>query len=218
VRNGLDRESRNQYDIVVVAKDNPDDPRFQKTTEVAVTIFIDDVNDNPPVFLQYDVKRVREDAGINSTIMEVKAVDRDAPNTDNSKLRYWLEDSSGLFNVSTTAPYIIYVQSDMKDHVGLYNVTVMAEDMGEPTLTGSTVVTISVEDVNLHQPAFNNLPSQNKIRIYEVHNSFINCEIIHIRRTINFVYFVDKVGQSTNYRFQRNAYQSSNIAYNLKST
>ncbi|WAQ95200.1 CELR3-like protein, partial [Mya arenaria] len=84
VQTPLDRETRSEYDIVVIAKDNPRDAAFQKTNETTVHISISDVNDNPPVFPQQPAIRILENIAINTTILTISATDADQENTNNS--------------------------------------------------------------------------------------------------------------------------------------
>ncbi|XP_052762245.1 cadherin-23-like [Mya arenaria] len=167
VQTPLDRETRSEYDIVVIAKDNPRDAAFQKTNETTVHISISDVNDNPPVFPQQPAIRILENIAINTTILTISATDADQENTNNSMLVYHVEDDNfNFFNISGNE---LYTQTDLRDHVGVYNVTVVANDLGDPQMSANTTIQVEVEDVNLHAPYFNNIPKGNILTLFEVY-------------------------------------------------
>ena len=69
VNSGLDRETKAQFALTVVAKDSGS-PSL--SASVVVTVIIDDVNDNPPMFSQsIFYGSIREDASTGSTVLKV---------------------------------------------------------------------------------------------------------------------------------------------------
>ena len=88
----------------------------------------------------------------------VQAVDEDDPSTrGNTKIRYTLDDDSeGRFAVDeTTALISTRTTFDREEEDNEYNITIRATDHGVPELSGTTVVTIKIQDANDHQPQFN---------------------------------------------------------------
>lgn len=166
----LDREQISQFSVVVVAKDNPVDVKVQKTNEKTIVIKIGDVNDNEPQFRERTYTgSIHENADINQTIMSIKAMDNDTD--DNAKLRYEMWSDTDLFKIDDTGK--ISVNSSLRDKVGEYSLSVIAFDHGSPVLNGSTIVNISVLDINLHNPQIQNIPQGREIKVYEVCARFI---------------------------------------------
>ena len=87
----------------------------------------------------------------------VQAVDEDDSSTvGNTKLKYSLDDDGkGRFLVDETTALISTSTSfDREKDDTEYNITIRATDDGAPQLSGTTVVTIRVQDDNDHKPQF----------------------------------------------------------------
>ena len=155
--------------MLIDAIDNPLNPSEEKSTSTTVTVVIEDVNDNPPIFDQsiYTVAKP-EDYSVNETILKVFAHDADEKN--NSKISYLIESmnySEPLFRINASTGDIL-VNVSLRDKVDIYELAVTAIDWGQPRLNGTATVIISVEDVNLHAPVITQLPTNNTIKIFEV--------------------------------------------------
>ena len=91
----------------------------------------------------------------------VQAIDEDDPSEEgNTDLTYTLDDdSNGLFVIDRTSGLIYNTMTFDRegDPENEYNVTVRATDKGAPQLSGTTIVTIRVEDANDHKPKFDPL-------------------------------------------------------------
>ena len=84
-------------------------------------------------------------------------MDEDDPLTvGNTKLKYILDDdSNGRFVVDETTALISTTESfDREKDDTEYNITIRATDLGNPSLSGTTVVTIRIQDANDHKPQF----------------------------------------------------------------
>ena len=84
-------------------------------------------------------------------------MDEDDPSTaSNTKIKYNLDDDSdGKFVVDeTTALISTTVSFDREKDDTEYNITIRATDLGNPPLSGTTVVTIRIQDANDHKPQF----------------------------------------------------------------
>lgn len=65
----LDRESRNQYDLVVEASDGAVDPR---RTSFTVSVQVTDIDDNSPVFSQQTyVVNVPENSPVGTVVLQL---------------------------------------------------------------------------------------------------------------------------------------------------
>ncbi|NXA72809.1 CAD19 protein, partial [Thryothorus ludovicianus] len=100
VASQMDRETKDQYLVIIQAKDMVGQPGAFSAT-ATVTINLSDINDNPPKFQQrLYYMSVSEDAPVGTTIGKVFAEDSDIG--DNAAMDYSIEgDSSDAFNIIT---------------------------------------------------------------------------------------------------------------------
>ncbi|XP_046575451.1 protein dachsous-like [Haliotis rubra] len=154
----LDREVTPQYLLLVVASDG----RLQATA--TVTVQVQDVNDNAPVFSQrlYS-SNIPASYQVGSMILQTTATDVDTGN--NGLVTYrkqanTAQDSSGAFQVERSSGRIIQVASVANLAGRTVNFTVIATDDGTPPLTSTANVTIRVvgDDEN-QSPMFRGVPS-----------------------------------------------------------
>lgn len=150
----LDRETRDHYNIELIAKDGGTPP---KIGILPIDISITDVNDNFPQFSQkvYNAS-VEEDIPVNSTILYVTANDLDIG--DNSKIVYIFaahqpqEDIESLFSIHSETGEIKTVGRLMYIPAHQYQLIVEASDSGVPPKTTQALVYIHVQDVNNNAP------------------------------------------------------------------
>ncbi|XP_068607158.1 protocadherin-23 [Brachionichthys hirsutus] len=152
----LDREARMQIRFLVVAADGGDPPLSSTAT---VTLQVEDVNDNEPVFRQqlYNVS-VPEHSAIGSCFLQVVATDADGP--EFGTLLYSLTDGFDepdkhpLFKVDPqTGALCVSQDIDGDGKQTFFDVLIKAEDPGG--LSAQTYVHIEVEDLNDNAPVFN---------------------------------------------------------------
>lgn len=162
----MDREKADSHVLVIVATDSPGDSSLQKTASTSVTVNVFDENDNSPVFehLLYNAS-VREDDTPGTFVTEVHAQDADELGSPNSQVSYTL--GSSLFVIDETTGQIT-TNTSLRGKVGSYSLTVTASDNGEPRMTGTANVTVTVIDVNLNTPQILNISDENKIPVAEV--------------------------------------------------
>src|SRR5690349_19731493 len=106
-----------------------------------LTVYVEDINDNKPVFVNapYTVK-IDETTPFGTTIFqEIQAIDRDQPNTPNSDIQYFIGqqtvDSQGAFFMmdSPHRPHIILKRSLDFDHgIRRFDMNIIAKDRGVP--------------------------------------------------------------------------------------
>ncbi|OCT87849.1 hypothetical protein XELAEV_18021551mg [Xenopus laevis] len=151
----LDREKISQYFIQMTAKDLGS-PILQ--TQVAFSLNISDINDNPPLFLQtnYDAI-IHENKNPGSFLCAVSAFDSDEG--VNAELTYSVVNSKiDVFSVPSLV-YIdpkngnIYSQRSFDyENIQVFQITVRVEDSGFPKLYSNATVSIFVLDVNDNYP------------------------------------------------------------------
>ncbi|NWW66036.1 CAD19 protein, partial [Ifrita kowaldi] len=96
----MDRETKDQYLVIIQAKDMVGQPGALSAT-ATVTINLSDINDNPPKFQQrLYYMSVSEEAPVGTTVGKVFAEDSDTG--DNAAMEYFIEgDSSDVFDIIT---------------------------------------------------------------------------------------------------------------------
>ncbi|XP_043928819.1 protocadherin-20 [Protopterus annectens] len=128
---------------------------------VKVKIGIKDINDNAPVFPVDEIHlSVSENAQINTRLaIEHSAVDPDIG--INGVQTYWLENDYGVFTLDVEehesgemTPYLIVMGPLDREREDEYVTTIIAEDGGNPPLTGAASLRVSITDVNDNCPSF----------------------------------------------------------------
>lgn len=150
----LDRETQPMYTLNVIASDTGKPPlHATKTIYLQVT----DINDNAPEFEQsvYNAN-VMEVAEPGTSVLKVVAVDRDEGN--NSMIQYYLADTpeshSQWFQIDQTSGLIsTRAQIDCETEP-VPELTVIATDGGQPPLSSTTKVLVTIHDVNDNEPIF----------------------------------------------------------------
>lgn len=153
VKQKLDREVQETYQLLVVAKDGGGPPRSGSLT---VNVVVDDVNDNDPKFTEkvYSAS-FGEDAGPGYKIITVMATDDDVNN--NGKIVYELNfilsgnsaDIDDKISVDRTTGDVTLKQ---KMSSGEYRFVIDARDLGSPPRSDQAVVTVTVLDTINNQP------------------------------------------------------------------
>ncbi|XP_074485681.1 protocadherin-23 [Sebastes fasciatus] len=152
----LDRETQMEVWFLVVAADGGE-PALSSTA--TVTVLVEDVNDNEPVFQQqlYNVS-IPEHSNVGSCFLQVVATDADGP--EFGTLLYSLsdgfdmQDKHPLFRIHPqTGELCVSQDIDRDSGQTVHDVLIKAEDPGG--LSAQTYVHIEVEDLNDNAPVFN---------------------------------------------------------------
>ncbi|XP_025782291.1 cadherin EGF LAG seven-pass G-type receptor 1 [Puma concolor] len=145
----LDREEVEHYRFGVEAVDHGSPP-MSSSASVSITVL--DVNDNDPMFTQpvYEL-RLNEDAAVGSSVLTLRARDRDANSVityqltgGNTRNRFALSSQSGGGLITLALP-LDYKQERQ------YVLAVAASD---GTRSHTAQVFINVTDANTHRPVF----------------------------------------------------------------
>ncbi|KAM4555445.1 protocadherin Fat 2 isoform 1-T1 [Odontesthes bonariensis] len=147
----LDREERDVYDVVVKVEDMRTPPR---TATARVKVFIDDVNDNSPQFLNLPFSMmVSEDSEPGDVLYQATAIDRDLG--ENGSIVYSLEDDYDLFRIDPDVGDVSLQRPLDFEALNKYVLTVLAADEGEPSY--STMAQLSIQVRNRTNPVFQTL-------------------------------------------------------------
>lgn len=144
----FDREEQDVYDIMVKVQDMRTPPR---TATTQVKVFIDDVNDNSPQFLNLPFSMIiSETSDPGDVLYQATAMDRDLG--ENGSIMYSLEENYNLFRIDPDVGDISLQRPLDFEALNKYVLTVWATDEGEPTHSAAAQLSIQVR--NQTQPIF----------------------------------------------------------------
>ncbi|XP_064481266.1 protein dachsous-like [Ornithodoros turicata] len=152
----LDREQQSQYHLVVIARDQGDPPR---TGTCNITVHVLDENDNDPHFEHSEYSAtLPEDAPLNSTVLVIKAMDRDEGL--NGRVTYSLgNETASLFNIDSDSGVITTAGLFNREKKSRYMFEVRASDSGKYDARWErAVVHVTVVDINDNRPVFTKYP------------------------------------------------------------
>ncbi|XP_068134493.1 protocadherin Fat 2 [Hyperolius riggenbachi] len=147
----FDREVQGKYDVIVEARDSRSPPRVSQTK---VEVYVEDVNDNAPIFLNTPYYVAVED-GIEpgDVIFQVSAMDKDAGG--NSALTYQLVEDYKYFRIDPSLGDIVLRQPFDYEALNQYVLKVIVRDSGEPSLKAEEEVVVIIR--NKSNPIFQSL-------------------------------------------------------------
>ena len=156
VKAPLDAEVKSRYTLTVTALDMAN-AGIRKQSSARVSIFVDDVNDNSPVFDLAGNKEVffEENRPAGSRVMRLNAVDADSgenarisyslANIDAEELPFEIDHFTGVIKSKKLIDY----EADRREYV----LRVRASDWGTPFRRQAEVkVKIHIKDVNDNRP------------------------------------------------------------------
>ena len=150
----LDREVQQLFTFTVVATDG--DIAMERTAEVVVNVSLLDLNDVVPAFSNDTYYAAwSEDTSLDTVLLTVVAVDFDLD--ENGTVEYFVVpgNDSTFFSINSTSGDIVLDREFDRETQDLFSIVVIAEDLGEPALTGTAEVVISILDVNDNIPQLN---------------------------------------------------------------
>ncbi|XP_029437278.1 cadherin-24 [Rhinatrema bivittatum] len=153
----LDREEKAQYTLLAQAVDRQSNRPLEPPSEFIIKV--QDINDNPPVFLQGPYyATVPEMSHVGTSVVQVTAQDADDPTYGNSaRLVYTVLEGQPFFSVDAQTGIIRTAIPNMdRETQDEYLVVIQAKDMGGHMggLSGTTTVTVTLSDVNDNPPKF----------------------------------------------------------------
>ena len=159
VSGNLDSEKHGLVTLQVIAKNLHQDIVTPANSDLAsVIVTVTDANDKPR-FPQSEYRaQVQEDAGINTFVANVTAVDDDASQAGDARLAYGItQGNTGSVFVIDSVTGVIRTAGNLdRETISQYRLTVSATDNGTPPLSGTATVVISLGDVNDNPPTLVN--------------------------------------------------------------
>uniref|UniRef100_A0A1I8NDN4 Cadherin domain-containing protein n=1 Tax=Musca domestica TaxID=7370 RepID=A0A1I8NDN4_MUSDO len=148
LRSPLDRETRDHYELHVVASDNGSPPA-QTSTRVVVRVL--DANDNDPRFLRPSYEfSIEENMSRGSLVGIIGATDLDLG--ENAAIRYSLLSANSSFQVNPLTGEITTREPLDREVAAVYELVAEARDQGTPYRSSRVTVKVHVTDVNDNQP------------------------------------------------------------------
>uniref|UniRef100_A0A1I8HLV4 CELR3 protein n=1 Tax=Macrostomum lignano TaxID=282301 RepID=A0A1I8HLV4_9PLAT len=156
----LDRETQPVLSFAVVSNNTKGQPGWLSQT-VNITIQLNDINDNAPVFSTSYAFSILENATVMSTVGRVEATDADLG--DNATVMYGIAGGAdGRFEIQVSSGEIRLSGSLDRETKDFYQLNVTATDRGSPSKQNSLIVNITVLDVNDVVPSFG-IPSTDAV-------------------------------------------------------
>ncbi|KAF1384678.1 hypothetical protein PFLUV_G00122680 [Perca fluviatilis] len=157
LKEGLDYEEKQVYEIKVLAADKG---AVSLSTHCNVVVRVEDVNDNKP---EIDItslsSRISEDAPPGTVVALMDVTDLDSGVNGQvvcsvpGHLPFDLNPSpDGQSYSLVTKDYLD------KETMHIYNITIMAKDLGSPAMSSTKVIQVDVLDVNDNRPLFTESP------------------------------------------------------------
>lgn len=165
----IETDKRNRQGVVRLKKkidfEKPHERTFNLTVKVEDADFyslaycviqVEDSNDHAPVFFPqfYDAGSMFEDVPLGTIVAQVTAMDLDSG--QNGKFSYSIALESDPFQqfLVDKSGWVVVADSLDREKVSQHRLIILAIDMGNPSLTGSAIVLVSVQDVNDNGPEF----------------------------------------------------------------
>ncbi|XP_027246969.1 protocadherin Fat 1 isoform X3 [Cricetulus griseus] len=170
----LDFESHPAYKLSIRATDSLTGAH----AEVFVDIIVEDINDNPPVFVQQSYTTTLSEAAVIGTpVLQVKATDSDSePNRGVSYQMFGNHSKShDHFHIDSNTGLISLVRALDYEQFQQHKVFVRAVDGGMPPLSSDVIVTVDVTDLNDNPPLFEQQIYEAKISEHAAHGHFVMC-------------------------------------------
>ncbi|KAJ8022787.1 Protocadherin Fat 4 [Holothuria leucospilota] len=157
VNEELDREEVETFFLELVVRDFNAETEDQQTDTATVTITIEDVNDNAPVFENITDDLSVVEGSANSTIVTTGIHATDTDRGVNGEVVYSLEkDAGGAFKIERKKG-IVRVNNEAlidREKYEMLTIIVRATDRGSPMKFAEKNLTIEIEDINDHTPIF----------------------------------------------------------------
>uniref|UniRef100_A0A8C4SGG1 Cadherin domain-containing protein n=1 Tax=Erpetoichthys calabaricus TaxID=27687 RepID=A0A8C4SGG1_ERPCA len=146
----IDYENNKIYEITVEAKDVGG---LASSSKVIIEVI--DINDNTPFINLMSVSnQISEDSSPGTVIAMINVQDKDSGR--NSKVSCTVNNNNP-FKLTSSLNNFYTLQTDGfldREKVSQYNITIMARDEGEPSLSTTQTITLQISDVNDNAPTF----------------------------------------------------------------
>ncbi|XP_063762504.1 protocadherin Fat 4 [Eleginops maclovinus] len=157
------RQQGNSHVVLKVLAKNSGVITGMDEDEALVHISVIETNDAPVFTSALYLGNVAEDSPFGTSVITVSAVDEDSIldwnrfffriQNGNTNFSFAIDPSSGVISVNSTLD---------REMWPVYNLTVTATDNGSPPSTGTTYVTVTIDDINDNTPILSSIEAQVK--------------------------------------------------------
>ncbi|XP_056182538.1 protocadherin-23-like [Falco biarmicus] len=151
----LDRESRDLYELRLVATDGGAPPL---SAEEPLLLRVADINDEAPAFAQPHYRAaVSEAASPGTAVLRLSASDADEPGSPNAEVRYALEGDPAalaLLRIDARSGAVSTRARLDRERQAALELRVVARDGGRPPRAAACRLSVRVEDANDNEPRF----------------------------------------------------------------
>ncbi|NXV82131.1 CELR3 protein, partial [Atlantisia rogersi] len=145
----LDRELMDSYELKIIAADSG---KPSQSASLVLSITVEDVNDNPPVFPQKSYSVTVKENLPPHVILSAAATDDDIG--PNAVIHYTIIGETATFHVGELSGTITTLHPLDYESRSQYTFILKAFNPGEPDLEDTADITVTVEDVNEEGPVF----------------------------------------------------------------
>ena len=147
-------ETVSVYDLIVLAMNPDSDENNSTAVAVSLTVFITDINNNPPVFSEASYRFFLQENSNPGVIGGVIATDLDAGN--NALIEYSITSINpgnlSLFTINSSSGFISTQFSFDREQTETYRLIIQGRDSGELPLSASVEVVVEIQDINDNPP------------------------------------------------------------------
>ncbi|XP_059164307.1 protocadherin-11 X-linked-like isoform X2 [Physella acuta] len=151
LKSHLDYEKSQTEFVNITCHDGGQPPLYNSS---GFMIYVQDVNDNAPVFTRGTYRaEVEEENYVGQFVTQVQAVDPDEG--DNGNVSYGLlVNPDSKFQINPLSGVIKAVMTLDREETPTYELVVVAKDRGIPPISSSVTVTVVLTDINDNPPRF----------------------------------------------------------------
>ena len=153
VAGDIDREAVPSFTLTVRAADLGTPQSLSSSAVVSVTVI--DINDNPPVYNPDNYSEtVNENVTLPFSVVTVVATDADEPGNPNSQIAHRITsgNTGDVFAINSDTGEIQIVRPLDFETQERFDLTITAEDQGDPSLSDTATVIVDVVNVNENPP------------------------------------------------------------------
>ena len=197
----FDREHQETYEIPVSATDIGGRNGF-----CTFKVIIDDVNDNPPQFNLDEYKaNIKNSLSIGSTVVQVKATDKDKGKNADLVYSIYEKKSSGInniFKINSKTGKIVLKKNVKNLKNQIYQFFVRAQDKGFPSLHSEVPVEVYIMSPLDRPPIF----ERKDTLFYVDENSPVGKIVVTLKATTSMPHEQDENPDGLSYRLVSSAY------------
>ena len=185
----LDYEQTDKIFMTVQATDSPFEEKGRRTSNVAVIVNVEDVNDHEPVFVSPDSRELQEDTEIGVPFHRVLAVDSDS--ADAGRVTYTLESGNleNTFHLDSITGLLSLKLSPSRTS---YRLVIVAQDGGNPKKSSKQTLQLTATKQSDGPPKFSSsVYKANVLENLEPGSSVTTVRADKQGSTSNFYYTID---------------------------